>query len=194
MAHVVPGPAGPPPLGPDGFPWTAWPADPTVVGGLLILGAAYGAATLWRRRLDPQAPVEADKIVSFAGALGVLATITVVRVARVEIDARRGTPPASTIAALVLGAWLLVAPQTWSWVGVAELTDWRTAVVLAAVGAAAGAFAVASFTDLTFSVPALDVADPVAPAGDGRVARLAAPVALVALAVCGVVLVASSVS
>lgn len=72
MAHVVPGPAGPPPLGPEGFPWTAWPADPTVVGGLLILGVAYGAATLWRRRLDPQAPVEADKIVSFAGALGVL--------------------------------------------------------------------------------------------------------------------------
>jgi putative membrane protein len=72
MAHVVPGPAGPPPLGPDGFPWTTWHADPTVVGGVLILGAAYGAATLWRRRLDPQAPLEPNKIVSFAGFLGVL--------------------------------------------------------------------------------------------------------------------------
>ncbi|HEX5528452.1 MAG TPA: cytochrome c oxidase assembly protein, partial [Methylomirabilota bacterium] len=72
MAHVVPGPAGPPPLGPDGFDWTAWHADPTVVGGLLVLGAVYGAATLWRHRLDPRARVEPARIVSFAGALGVL--------------------------------------------------------------------------------------------------------------------------
>ena len=72
MAHVVPGPAGPPPLGPDGFEWTAWHADPTVVGGLLVLGAAYGAATLWRQRLDPHARVEPMRIASFAGALGVL--------------------------------------------------------------------------------------------------------------------------
>jgi putative membrane protein len=72
MAHVVPGPAGPPPLGPDGFDWTAWHADPTVVGGLIVLGAVYGAATLWRRRLDPRARVEPARIVSFAGALGVL--------------------------------------------------------------------------------------------------------------------------
>lgn len=72
MAHVVPGPAGPPPLGPDGFPWTAWHADPSIVGGVLVLGAAYGAATLWRRRLDPQARLEPNKIVSFAGFLAVL--------------------------------------------------------------------------------------------------------------------------
>ncbi len=72
MAHVVPGPAGPPPLGPDGFPWTTWHADPSIVGGVLVLGAAYGAATLWRRRLDPQARLEPNKIVSFAGFLSVL--------------------------------------------------------------------------------------------------------------------------
>ena len=72
MAHVVPGPAGPPPLGPDGFDWTAWHADPTVVGGLLVLGAVYGAATLWRLRLDPEVRVEPAKIVSFASALAVL--------------------------------------------------------------------------------------------------------------------------
>ena len=72
MAHVVPGPAGPPPLGPDGFDWTAWQADPVVVGGLVAFGAVYAAATLWGRRLDPRAGVEPRRIVSFAGALGVL--------------------------------------------------------------------------------------------------------------------------
>ena len=74
MAHVVPGPAGPPPLGPDGFDWTAWHADPVVVGGLLALGGVYAAATLWRHRLDPRARVEPSRIVSFAGALGRMAS------------------------------------------------------------------------------------------------------------------------
>ncbi len=72
MALVGPGPAGPPPLGPEGFDWSAWPADPTVVIGLVGLGAAYAAATLWRRRVDPGARVEPLKALSFAGALGVL--------------------------------------------------------------------------------------------------------------------------
>lgn len=72
MAHVVPGLAGPPPLGPEGFDWTSWHADPTVVGGLALLGAAYAAATLWRHRLAPEARVEPLKAVSFAGALLVL--------------------------------------------------------------------------------------------------------------------------
>jgi putative membrane protein len=72
MAHVVPGPAGPPPLGPDGFDWTAWSPDPSVVGGLIALGVVYAAATLWRHRLDPEARVEPAKVASFAGALAVL--------------------------------------------------------------------------------------------------------------------------
>lgn len=72
MAHVVPGPAGPPPLGPDGFDWSAWHADPVVVGGLVAFGVVYAVATLWRRRLDPRAGVEPLRIVSFVGALGVL--------------------------------------------------------------------------------------------------------------------------
>ena len=59
MAHVVPGPAGPPPLGPDGFDWTAWHADPTVVGGLLALGrGSTRPRRCWRHRLDPEARVE----------------------------------------------------------------------------------------------------------------------------------------
>ncbi|HYB71375.1 MAG TPA: cytochrome c oxidase assembly protein [Candidatus Bathyarchaeia archaeon] len=72
MAHVGLGPAGPPPLGPEGFDWTTWHADPTVVGGLLTLGALYAGATLWRRRLEPTAPIEPRKIASFYGALLVL--------------------------------------------------------------------------------------------------------------------------
>ena len=48
MAHGVPGPGGPPPLPPGGFDWTAWNADPTVVAGLAVLGAAYAAAALYR--------------------------------------------------------------------------------------------------------------------------------------------------
>src|SRR5712692_5221958 len=69
MAHVGPGLAGPPPLGPEGFDWTSWQADPGVVAGLVVLGAAYTAATLWRRRLAPEARVEPLKVVSFGGAL-----------------------------------------------------------------------------------------------------------------------------
>jgi hypothetical protein len=103
-------------------------------------------------------------------------------------------PAEATIGALAAGAWLLVAPQTWSWVGDAELTDWRTAILAAAAGAVAGALAVAAFTELPFATPALDSPDPVHAAGDAPWARRAAPVALVALAACGAVRVASTVS
>jgi putative membrane protein len=72
MAHAVPGPAGPPPLGPEGFDWTVWNADPVVVTGLALLGAAYVAATVRRHRLDPGARVEPARCVSFLGALAVL--------------------------------------------------------------------------------------------------------------------------
>jgi putative membrane protein len=72
MAHAVPGPAGPPPLGPGGFDWTAWNADPGVVIGLVALGAVYAGATLRRRRLEPGAPGEPDKVAAFAGAMAVL--------------------------------------------------------------------------------------------------------------------------
>ncbi len=72
MAHVVPGPAGPPPLGPAGFDWTAWNADPVVVTGLALLGAAYLTATVRRHRIDPAATVEPAKCVSFFGGLAVL--------------------------------------------------------------------------------------------------------------------------
>jgi putative membrane protein len=43
-----------------------------VVVGLVALGAVYAGAILLRRRLDPEAPVEGDKVAAFAGALLVL--------------------------------------------------------------------------------------------------------------------------
>src|SRR6266508_2926378 len=72
MAHAVPGPVGPPPLGPEGFDWTIWHADPSVVVGLAVLGSAYLAATLWRTRVETGTRCEPSKAVSFLGALLVL--------------------------------------------------------------------------------------------------------------------------
>ena len=72
MAHVVPGPAGPPPLGPEGFDWSVWHADPVVVAGLLLLGGAYLTAALRRRRADPAARVPLAKCASFVAGLAVL--------------------------------------------------------------------------------------------------------------------------
>ncbi|HTY81053.1 MAG TPA: cytochrome c oxidase assembly protein [Candidatus Bathyarchaeia archaeon] len=67
MAHVGPGPAGPPPLGPGGFDWTAWNPDPTVVVGLAALGGLYVAA-LRRGRAEGRS-VRPAQIVSFFGGL-----------------------------------------------------------------------------------------------------------------------------
>jgi putative membrane protein len=70
MAHVVPGPAGPPPLGPDGFDWTAWHADPTVVAGVAALGGLYVA--LLRRGRAQGRRVKGVTVVSFFAGLAVL--------------------------------------------------------------------------------------------------------------------------
>jgi putative membrane protein len=72
MARVGPGPAGPPPFGPEGFEWTSWHADPSIVVGLVALGGAYLAATFWRRRMEAAARLEPAKITSFMAALLVL--------------------------------------------------------------------------------------------------------------------------
>ena len=72
MAHVVAGPTGPPLLGPGGFDWTAWQADPSIVAGLAALGVGYLVATLRQRRIAPGQRVEPAKVASFIGALLVL--------------------------------------------------------------------------------------------------------------------------
>ena len=72
MAHAVPGPAGPPPLGPEGFDWTVWNADPVFVTGLVVAAGLYVGATLRRRRRAPGAPVEARRVSAFLGGLAVM--------------------------------------------------------------------------------------------------------------------------
>src|SRR5213592_1496192 len=72
MAHVVPGPVGPPPLGPDGFDWTVWHADPVLVTGLALTAGLYVGAMLTRRRLAPGARGEPWRVVAFLSGLGVM--------------------------------------------------------------------------------------------------------------------------
>ena len=72
MAHAVPGPPGPPPLGPEGFDWTVWHADPVLVSGLVLAGGLYLAAAASRRRLAPEAPAEPSRAVAFFGGLAVM--------------------------------------------------------------------------------------------------------------------------
>lgn len=72
MAHAVPGSAGPPPLGPEGFNWTVWHADPSILAGLAVLGGAYCAASLWRRRVAAGTVAEPLKAASFFGGLAVM--------------------------------------------------------------------------------------------------------------------------
>jgi putative membrane protein len=72
MAHVGLGPSAPPPLGPEGFDWTAWSVDPSVPIGLAALGGLYAWALRRRPLLAPDAPVERRRVVSFAAALVVL--------------------------------------------------------------------------------------------------------------------------
>ena len=72
MAHVVPGPVGPPPLGPDGFDWTVWHADPVLVTGLALTAGLYVGAILTRKRLAPGARAERWRVVALLAGLGVM--------------------------------------------------------------------------------------------------------------------------
>src|SRR6267378_7054854 len=75
MAHVGPGPAGPPPLGPDGFDWTAWHPDPAVVAGLLAVGGLYVVA-LRRGRAQGLRAKPANVVSFFAGLALLLGSLT----------------------------------------------------------------------------------------------------------------------
>jgi putative membrane protein len=72
MAHVGLGPGAPPPLGPEGFDWTAWSIDPSVPIGLAVLGSAYVWALRRQPLLAAGTPVERRRVASFAAALVVL--------------------------------------------------------------------------------------------------------------------------
>ena len=144
----------------------------------------------------PGAAVLATAVVEHGGrtgvALAVLASVTVALMWRPPDDAASRTPPSSTLAALALAVWLTLAPETW--LHDPGLTSWGTGVVVALVGAAAGAFAVASFTEASFSLPPLELPDPPYPAGDPRWVWRVAPLAVTILGICGAALVASTVS
>ena len=75
MAHVGPGPAGPPPLGPDGFDWTVWHPDLTVVTGIVALGGLYVAA-LRRGRAQGLRAKPANVVSFFSGLLVLLGSLT----------------------------------------------------------------------------------------------------------------------
>src|ERR1700757_4950661 len=75
MAPLGPGPAGPPPLGPGGFDWTAWHPDPTVVVGLAALGGLY-VAELRRGRARGKTAEPAQILSFFAGLFLLLGSLT----------------------------------------------------------------------------------------------------------------------
>ena len=126
-------------------------------------------------------------------ALGALAAATVVLLWRdVPETAEHGPPSPPTLGALALAAWLLLAPETW--LRDPGLSSWGSGVAVALVGGAGGAFAVASFANASFSIPAVEVADPPYRAGDPRWVWRVAPVAVTILGICGAALVASTVS
>lgn len=181
--------------------WSLAVAAAGASAGASLLGAS---AVLLAVVVNPIAavaalPGAASSVAALADAgdrtavvLSLLAVVTVYRLVHARADARAGMPSPATTAALAAEAWLLVAPQTWSWAGAADLRGWRTGVLIAAAGTAVGVFVVASFTETAFVVPMLDAVDPATSVGDPRWARRASVVALVALAGCGGVLVASS--
>ena len=72
MAHVVPGPGGPPPLPPEGFDWSVWNADPVLVTGLVAVGGLYAAALLRRTGAAPGTPVPTGRAVAFYAGLAVM--------------------------------------------------------------------------------------------------------------------------
>lgn len=134
-------------------------------------------------------------------ALAGLAVLTVARLWRPgtseaisESDVIGGRPSEPTLAVLLVGAWLLLAPETWRWVGHAEVAQWGTGVLIAAVAGGIGSFVLFSFSDEPFSLPDIEVADPAYAPGEGRWAWRATLVSLAILGISGAGLVASAAS
>lgn len=124
-----------------------------------------------------------------------LAVLTVARLWRADqSDVVSGRPSEPTLAVLLVGAWLLLAPETWRWVGRAEIAQWGTGVLIAAVAGGIGAFVLFSSTDEPFSPPDIEVADPAYAPGDATWAWRATIVSLAILGISGAALVASAAS
>lgn len=170
----------------------------------LLLGAAAVVSAAWLHPLAALTALPGAAALAYAAAhdgaradlvLAVLAAITVARLWRpADLDAVGGRLTPSTIAAIGVGGWLALAPETWAWAPAPGLESWGTGVAYAGVAIALGAFVVASFTEASFAVPDLEVADPSYRPGEPSWAPRVALVALVVLAITGAWLVASVVS
>ncbi len=103
------------------------------------------------------------------------------------------SPLVATVPALAVGAWLLVAPRTWAWVGDTNLVNWTESVALALAGGLIGVVAAGATGRLAVPrSPHVVAPDPVMVVTDPPVARRAALVAGVALGLTLLALVASS--
>lgn len=170
----------------------------------VLLGAAAVLTAAWLHPLAPLAALPGAAALAFAAAqhgsplrlaLAFVAALTVARLwDRDDGDVVDVVPAPATLAAIALGAWLVVAPETWSFAGAAGLGSWGTGVGIAVAAAAVAAFGVASFTDTEFPVPGLEVADPAYAPGEARGAGRAAIGALAILGIAGSLLVASVLS
>jgi len=125
--------------------------------------------------------------------LAALAALTAVRLWRRPDDgALPGRPSDATVASVAIGAWLLLAPETW--VSATALESWGTGALIAVVAGAVGAFLAASFTEATYEAPEVEVADPLYVERDPGWAWPASLASLAILAISGGALVASVVS
>lgn len=168
-------------------------SDPVLLGGAAVAAAvALHPVTAIAAVPGVAALVATDPTSRWSMVVALLGVITALRLWRDEPDTVPGGPTRATVAALALGAWLLLAPETWS--DAPGLETWGTGVLVAAVAGAIGAFLVASFTEVTFTVPDVEVADPAYAPRDQRWSTPAAIGALVVLAIAGGTLVASSLS
>lgn len=101
-----------------------------------------------------------------------------------------GARPGAWIA-LGLGGWLLVAPHTWTWAGDAAPPAWGTGAILAATGAAAALAVVTDLGNRPIPVGRIDAPEPYLGEPDGRLATVAAFVAVVVAAVASLALLLS---
>lgn len=69
-------------------------------------------------------------------AAGSLVVAMLIAAAPAAAAAHPGRPPAQAFPALALGLWLLVAPQTWGWVGASASGAYQAGVAVAGAGAA----------------------------------------------------------
>ena len=185
----------------------AWSLAAAVVGALpaaLLLAAAAVVATVWFHPVAAVLALPGAASLTFAVGddgsllrvvLGLAAVGTALLLWRSPgDDVLPGRPTVPTLAAAGLGGWLLLAPESWGWVGAAELGDWGTAVAAVVVAGLLAAYALATVSGVHLALPPLDVADPLHGAGDPRGAGVATLVAAGILGVASVALVASVLS